>query len=74
MCEIIHLGGVLLATIEDQIASDALEPKEVEADGIVSKNHDLDQLIKADRYLASKKAAKKGFGIKRTKMVPPGAA
>ncbi len=59
--------------IEDQIASDALQPKEVEVDGIRSKNHDLDDLIKADRYLESKNATSRGLGIKRTKMIPPGA-
>ena len=59
--------------IEDQIAEDALQPKEVEVDGIRSKNHDLDDLIKADRYLESKNATSRGLGIKRTKMIPPGA-
>ena len=60
-------------TITDQISEDVLQPKEVEADGIRSKNHDLDDLIKADRYIESKNASTRGLGIKRTKMIPPGA-
>ena len=60
-------------SIKEAIESDAAQPKEVEADGVRSKNHDLDDLIHADRYLESKNATSRGLGIKRTKMIPPGA-
>jgi len=60
--------------IEDQIESDALQPKEVEADGVKVKNHSLSELIEADRYLEGKLASRTdGLGIKRTIMRPPGA-
>ncbi len=60
--------------IEDQINSDALQPQEVEADGVMSKNHDLEDLIKADRYIEGKNASRRsGLGIRRTRMIPPGA-
>jgi len=39
------------------------------------QQHSIPDQIAADRYLASKKAARsKGIGIRLTKVVPPGAA
>lgn len=61
-------------SIEDAITNDADQPKEVEADGVKTKQHPLPDLIEADRYLEGKKASKgSGLGIKRTIMRPPGA-
>jgi len=37
------------------------------------EQHSLKEQIEADRYLASKDAARNGLGVRRTKMVPPGA-
>ena len=41
-------------------------------EGAVEQHSLMDQ-IEADRYLASKKAAKKGLGVRLVKLVPPGA-
>jgi len=38
------------------------------------EQHSLKDQIEADRYLASKEAAKRGLGVKRSKLVPPGAS
>jgi len=62
------------ATIEDAIEQNALGPKRVQV-----ANHSVEQQaiadqIKADEYLASKIAAKKSqFGLRFSKIVPPGA-
>ena len=58
--------------LHDAIAESAKGPKRVKGDSSEVEQHDLDDLIAADRYLASKAAAasKKGFGL--TKIIPPG--
>lgn len=59
----------------DPIEDKANEPKRVSVDGTSVEQHSLKDQVELDRYLQSKKAAKKGFGgIKRTKIVPPGAS
>jgi hypothetical protein len=60
------------ATLADAIAETAAAPKSVTVDGQTVQAQDLRQLIEADRYLASKKAARRP-GLQFDKMVPPGA-
>jgi hypothetical protein len=60
--------------LEDTIAENAAGPEEATVDGVHVKQHSLPDQIAADRYLESKKASRaKGLGVRRTKVVPPGA-
>ena len=59
--------------IEDAIREAAQQPAEVSVDGQTVKQQPLPDQIEADRYLASKEAAKKGLGVRMKKVVPPGA-
>jgi len=59
--------------IENAIREAAQQPAEVSVDGQTVKQQPLPDQIEADRYLASKDAAKKGIGVRMTKVVPPGA-
>ncbi len=59
--------------IENAIREAAQQPAEVSVDGQTLKQQPLPDQIEADRYLASKDAAKKGLGVRMTKAVPPGA-
>jgi len=59
--------------IEDAIREAAQRPAEVSVDGQTVKQQPLPDQIEADRYLASKEAAKQGLGVRMTKIVPPGA-
>jgi len=61
-------------TVQDAIKENAQGPKRAQGDSGSVEQHDLKDQIEADRYLASKEAAKKGLGVKMTKVVPPGAA
>ncbi|MBK9126286.1 MAG: hypothetical protein IPM13_00585 [Phycisphaerales bacterium] len=58
--------------IENAIREAAQQPAEVSVDGQTVKQQPLPDQIEADRYLASKDAAKKGLGVRMTKVVPPG--
>lgn len=60
----------LTQTIRDNAAA----PAEASVDGTTAKQHPLPDQIQADRYLASKQAAKRKLGIKLTQVIPPGAA
>ncbi|RIK82069.1 MAG: hypothetical protein DCC67_07585 [Planctomycetota bacterium] len=60
-------------TITDAIRESAAGPKRAEGDSGSVEQHDLKDQIEADRYLSSKEAAKKGLGVRMTKVVPPGA-
>jgi len=55
------------------ISENAKGPKRAQGDSGSVEQHDLKDQIEADRYLASKEAAKKGLGVRMTKVVPPGA-
>ncbi|MBI5864856.1 MAG: hypothetical protein HZB38_10175 [Planctomycetes bacterium] len=55
------------------IQENAQGPKKAQGDSGSVEQHDLKDQIEADRYLASKEAAKKGLGVRMTKVVPPGA-
>ena len=57
------------------IEENAKSPKRASGDSGSIEQHALADQIAADRYLASKKAAKSGsLGIRLSKLVPPGGA
>jgi len=61
--------------LEESIRENAGGPAEAHGDAGGMRQHSLSDQIAADRYLASRKAAKaKRLGIRLTKVVPPGAA
>ena len=61
-------------SLDDAIRRSASGPKSAEADGQRVEQHSLSDLVKADRYLASKEAAKsRGGGLRMRKMVHSGA-
>jgi hypothetical protein len=60
--------------LDEAIRDNATGPKRAQGDAGSVEQHSLPELIEADRYLASKEAAKqKGLGVKFTKVAPPGA-
>ena len=60
--------------LDNTIRENAEGPAEARTDAGSVKQHSLRDQIEADRYLQSKKAAKKkGLGIALKKLVPPGA-
>ncbi|MCL4192749.1 MAG: hypothetical protein KJZ87_13535 [Thermoguttaceae bacterium] len=59
--------------LEQTIRENAQGPAEAHGDSGGMKQHNLRDQIEADRYLESKRAAKKkGLGIGMKKLVPPG--
>lgn len=61
-------------SLEQTIRDNAAGPAKASGDSGSVEQHNLKDQIEADRYLASKAAAKKGLGgLKRTKVIPPGA-
>jgi hypothetical protein len=65
--------SVVAETVQDAIKENAQGPKRAQGDAGSVEQHPLPEQIEADRYLASKEAAKKGLGVRMTKVVPPGA-
>jgi hypothetical protein len=62
-------------SLDDAIRDNAVSPSKASVDGQSVEQHGLSEQIAVDRYLASKRAvARRGLGIKTTKLVPPGAA
>ena len=60
--------------LDDTIQQNAQGPARVSGDAGSVEQHKLPDQIEADRYLASKKAAKsKSRGLVINKLVPPGA-
>ena len=60
--------------LDEAIRRAASGPKSAEADGQRVEQHSLSDLVKADRYLASKEAAKsRDGGIRFRKMIHSGA-
>jgi len=59
--------------LADAIKENATGPKRAQGDSGSIEQHALTEQIEADRYLASKEAAKKGLGVRRTRVIPPGA-
>ena len=61
--------------LDTQIRENAAGPKKASGDTGSIEQHPLADQIAADRYLASKQAARsKGLGIRLAKLVPPGGA
>lgn len=63
------------ATIDDAIERNALGPASVTIAGETTTVKDIDQLIKADKYLSAKRAAAagvSGFGVRFQTIVPGG--
>ena len=59
--------------LEQAIRDNAAGPAKAAGDSGSVEQHPLKDQIEADRYLASKDAARKpGLGIKFAKLVPPG--
>jgi hypothetical protein len=64
----------LAEQLTDQIRENAQGPRRASGDSGSVEQHSLTEQMAADRYLASKEAAKrKGMGIRVGKMIPPGA-
>ncbi len=60
--------------LDQAIRDNAAQPAKASVDGQSVEQHSLKDQIEADRYLASKDAARKpGLGVKFAKLVPPGA-
>ena len=59
--------------LENSIQESAQAPRRVRGDSGEMEQHSLPDQIEADRYLNSKRAAKKGVGVRFTKLSPPGA-
>ncbi len=60
--------------LEQAIRDNAQGPARAQGDAGSVQQHPLPDQIEADRYLASKRAARcKGLGVRRTRVVPPGA-
>jgi hypothetical protein len=61
-------------TLENTIKNNAEGPKRAKGDSGEIEQHDLTQQIESARFLASTEAVKKKpFGLRRAKMLPPGA-
>jgi len=60
--------------LENTIRNNADGPKLARGDSGEIQQHNLKDQIEADRYLNSKQAAKNGLGIRKSKLVPPGAS
>lgn len=61
-------------SIEQSIRDNAAGPAEAHGDSGGMKQHSLKDQIEADRYLASKEAAKKKHrGLRLSRISPPGA-
>lgn len=62
-----------MTDLEETIAEAAQNPKAVTVDGTRVEGQTIDELIKADQYLAGKKAANQpNRGLRFNKLVPPG--
>jgi hypothetical protein len=61
-------------SLEQTIRDNAAGPAKASGDAGAIEQHKLTEQIEVDRYLASKQAARKGLGVRMTKVVPPGGA
>ena len=60
--------------LDNTIRENAAGPKRAAGDSGSMEQHSLSEQIEADRYLASKTAARSGsLGLRKTKLIPPGA-
>ncbi len=63
-----------MADLEETIESASQNPAAASGDSGSVTAHNLKDLIEADKYLAAKAASKvAGFGVRFTKLKPPGA-
>ena len=60
--------------LDQTIRDNAAGPAKASGDAGSVEQHALADQIEADRYLACKRAAKKGLGVRMTKVSPPGAS
>ena len=61
--------------LDETIRDNAAAPAEASGDQGSMKQHPLKDQIEADRYLNSKQAAQSsGLGVRKSKLVPPGAS
>lgn len=61
--------------IDDAIETNAVGPKQVTSDGVTVTQHSISDQIAASKYTGSVAASGSApFGLKRAKMVPPGAS
>ena len=60
--------------LENSIRTNATSPRRARGDSGEVEQHNLKDQIEADRYLNSKQAVKSGLGIRKSKLVPPGAS
>ena len=60
--------------LDSTIRENASGPKRARGDSGEMEQHPLREQIEADRYLNSKQAVKNGLGIRKSKLVPPGAS
>ena len=59
--------------VSNKLAEAAVGPKRVRTDAGEVEAHDLDQIIEADKYIASKAAASTpNRGLRFNKLIPPG--
>jgi hypothetical protein len=60
--------------MDNTIRENATGPKRASGDSGSMEQHGIPDQIAADRYLASKGASRsKGLGIRKSKLIPPGA-
>ena len=65
----------IMTNLETEITTNAQGPASVSGDAGSMTQHNLKDQIEADKYLAGKTAASaKTLGIRKAKMIPPGAA
>jgi hypothetical protein len=68
-----EIDNDISVTLKETILENAKSPKRVEGDAGSVEQHSLQDLIAAERFLQSKKAAQsKGLGIRFTKISPDG--
>ena len=60
--------------LENTIRNNAEGPRRARGDSGEMEQHNLSEQIEADRYLNSKQAVKNGLGVRKSKLVPPGAS
>ena len=60
--------------LAETIRTNADGPKRARGDSGEMEQHSLTDQIAADRYLNSKQAMKSSLGIRKSKLVPPGAS
>ena len=65
---------VLADELDTSIRENASGPRKASGDSGSIEQHNLKDQIEADRYLNSKQAIKNGLGIRKSKLIPPGAS